>query len=123
MKSLPWRALITWLLAAFFLLGGTLNVFASPEILADYARWGYPAGFHLVAGLLEWLAALLILLRRTRFLGGLLGAAIMGAAALTVLLHGEFGHAVPPLIVMSLSLLTAMIWRADRLSTGFRPGG
>ena len=45
MKSLPWRALITWLLAAFFLLGGTLNVFASPEILADYVRWGIRRAF------------------------------------------------------------------------------
>ena len=34
MKSLPWRAIPAWLLAAFFLLGGTLNMFASPEILA-----------------------------------------------------------------------------------------
>lgn len=123
MKSLPWRVILAWLLAAFFLLGGTLNMFASPEILADYDRWGYPSGFNRFTGLLEWLAALLILLRRTRFVGSLLGASVMAAAALTVLLHGEYGHAVPPLIVMCVSLLTAALWRPERPPKGFRPGG
>ena len=123
MKSLPWRAIPAWLRAAFFLLGGTLNMFASPEILADYDRWGYPSGFNRLTGLLEWLAALLILLPRTRFVGSLLGASVMAAAALTVLLHGEYGHAVPPLIVMSVALLTAALWRPVRRPKGFRPGG
>ena len=123
MTSLPWRAILAWLLAAFFLLGGPLNIFPSATILADYDRWGYPDGFNRVTGLLEWTAALLILLRRTRFYGSLLGATVMAAAALTVMLHGEFGHAGPPLIVMSVSLLTAALWRPERGSKGFRPGG
>ncbi len=123
MTSFPWRAILACLLAGFFLLGGALNIFASPEIVADYDRWGYPSGFNRLTGLVEWAAALLILLPRTRILGSLLGAAVMAAAALTVLLHGEYGHAVPPLIVMSVSLLTAALARPARRPKGFHPGG
>lgn len=109
MAHLPWRSIFAWLLAAFFVLGGALNITASPEIVADYARWGYPAGFHYLTGALEWTAALLIAWHRTRLIGSLLGAAIMGAATVTVLLAGEVSHAVPPVIVLVLTLVNARL--------------
>lgn len=102
MTSLPWRHIYAVLLAAFFVLGGTLNIFASEQIQADYARWGYPGWFPYITGLLEWIAAVLIALPAMRLLGTLLAAAIMASAAGTVLLNGEFGHAAAPLIVLAL---------------------
>lgn len=109
MANFPWRSIYAWLLAAFFTLGGALNITASPDIVADYARWGYPDGFYYLTGILEWTTALLIAWPRFRLIGSLLGAAIMGAATMTVLLAGEISHAVPPVIVLVLVLVNARL--------------
>ncbi|WP_373946898.1 DoxX family protein [Paracoccus marcusii] len=115
MTTIPWRHVFAGALAAFFLLGGTLNFFASPEIQADYARWGYPDWFPYVTGLLEWIAAALLAVPRTRLAGSLLGALLMAAAAATVLLHGEWSHAIPPLVVLALVTLNGWLTK-KRLS-------
>ena len=93
MKKLPWRDIYAWLLAAFFVLGGGMNLLASPEILADYRRWGYPDWFHYVTGVMEWTAAVLIAIPATRLAGSVFAGTIMAAAAGTVALNGEFSHA------------------------------
>ena len=116
MNTIPWRHIFAAALAAFFVLGGALNLFASPDIRADYARWGYPNWFPYVTGLLEWTAAILLVIPRTRLLGSLLGGAVMAAAAATVLLHGEGTHAIPPLIVLALAVLNGWLtWRSLRV--------
>ena len=115
MSMIPWRHIFAGALAAFFLLGGTLNIFASPEIRADYDRWGYPGWFPYLTGLMEWTAAALIAVPRTRLIGSILAACVMGAASATVLLHGEFGHAVPPLVV--LVLVAANGWLTGQRQT------
>ncbi|WP_424140313.1 hypothetical protein [Roseomonas chloroacetimidivorans] len=46
MPRLPWRDILAWLLAAFFLVGSIGSAFVSAEIAADYERWGYPNWFH-----------------------------------------------------------------------------
>ena len=113
MKRVPWRNVYAWLLAAFFVLGGTLNIFASPTVLDDYQRWGYPGWFHYLTGLLEWSSALLVALPFTRLAGSALAATVMTAAAATVLLHGEYAHAVAPLVILALVCLNAWFtWRA-----------
>ena len=109
MTTFSWRSLYAWLLAAFFVFGGTLNILASPEILADYQRWGYPSGFNYVTGACEWTTAVLVAMPRTRLIGSLLGAAVMTGAAGTVLLAGEYSHAIPPAIVLALTLLNAAL--------------
>ncbi|MFB4204954.1 hypothetical protein KBTX_01493 [wastewater metagenome] len=112
MKALPWRHIYAGLLAPFFVLGGTLNVFASPEILDDYQRWGYPGWFHYVTGMAEWIAAVLIAVPASRLAGSVLAAGVMAAAAGTVLSHGEYAHSVPPLIVLALVCLNGWLtWR------------
>ncbi|MAS12602.1 MAG: DoxX family protein [Nitratireductor sp.] len=113
MKEIPWRHIYAGLLAAFFVLGGFLNIFASPVVLDDYQRWGYPGWFHYVTGLLEWSSALLVALPFTRLAGSALAATVMTAAAATVLLHGEYAHAVAPLVILALVCLNAWFtWRA-----------
>lgn len=123
MKALPWRHIFAGFLAAFFLLGGSMNIFASDAILADYHRWGYPGWFHYLTGALEWTTAVLIAIPRSRLLGSLLGCALMTSAAATVLLHGEYAHALAPLIVLTLVALNGGIaWRhAARARAGLRP--
>ncbi|GHH03420.1 DoxX family protein [Pseudodonghicola xiamenensis] len=123
MRKISWRHVYAGLLSAFFVLGGTLNIFASPAVLADYSRWGFPDWFHIVTGLLEWTSALLMLSPALRLVGCALAGAVMTSAALTVVLHGEYPHAIPPVIVLVLLCLNAwMTWRARR-SKGFSPAG
>lgn len=112
MKSLPWTNILAWLLAAFFVLGGTLNIFATEEVVQDYQHWGYPGRFHYVTGLMEWSAAVMLVRRSTRLAGSALAAAVMLAAAGTVLLNGEYAHAVAPLVVLALVGLNGWLtWR------------
>lgn len=99
--------LIALPLAAFFLTDAIGNIFASAQTAADYARWGYPEGFHYASGSLEPAAALLLVFRSRRLWGGLLGAAVMAAASATLLWHGEYTHAIAPLGVLALSVTVA----------------
>ncbi|MBN9889875.1 DoxX family protein [Salipiger abyssi] len=115
--------LFAWLLAGFFVVGGTLNIFASPDIAADYQRWGYPPRFHYLTGALEWLAAVLIAAPMTRYIGSLLAAGIMISAAATVALNGEYDHAIAPLIVLALVAVNAWITRRRAQTKGFSPKG
>lgn len=115
MNTIPWRHVSAGLLAAFFLLGGYMNLFASPEIRADYVRWGYPAWFPSLTGVLEWTAALLLLPPRTRLLGSSLGSCIMAAASGTVILNAEYGHAIAPTIVLILTALNGWLsWKSNK---------
>lgn len=112
MKKPALTNILVWILAGFLLVGAIGNAFVSEEIAADYARWGYPSWFHFVTAACELTAAGLIAYRPTRLLGLALGALVMAAAAGTVLLHGEFGHAVAPVVVCSLCVIAA--WRITR---------
>ncbi|MFA5629962.1 MAG: DoxX family protein [Porticoccaceae bacterium] len=104
-NKLSWKAVLAYLLAAFFLVGGIGNIFVSEQIAADYARWGYPDGFHYLTGILELAAAILLVFSvPLRLWGAALGAVVMVAALATLLLHGEYAHAVAPLAVLSVSV-------------------
>jgi hypothetical protein len=99
-------------LAAFFVVGSLSNIFAFGSIHEEYLRWGYPPWFHFVTGLLELTTAVLLAQARTRVWGAALGCAVMVAALATVMLHGEYGHGVPPLIAATLSIVVGGIaWR------------
>ena len=100
MHKLPWEPFVDWTLIAFFLLGGYMNMFPSNEVTANYERWGYPDWFHIVTGVLEWTAALLLTHPLTRIFGASLGAIIMFAAASTLLSHGEYIYALSPSAVL-----------------------
>lgn len=103
--NFSWKAFLAFLLAAFFLVGSVGNIILPPEVAADYARWGYPSWFHYVTGWLELIAAILLAIKALRFWGAALGSAVMVGAAGTVLLHGEFTHAVAPLVVLAISIV------------------
>jgi len=94
------RALIVWGLLAFFVLGCIMNIAAPESVAADYARWGYPDWFHYVTGVFEGAAAMLLARQVTRRKGALLAALVMLGALATLLLNGEFGHALAPAILL-----------------------
>jgi uncharacterized membrane protein YphA (DoxX/SURF4 family) len=106
---LSFKAIVAWLLAAFFLLGAYGNIFLSPDNASAYARWGYPDWFHYLTAFLELGAALLLIGYRTRLYGAVLGAVVMAAATLTTLIHGDYDHSTAPIIVFAVSLLVTVL--------------
>ena len=112
MSKISWRQVLPFALAAFFVAGSLSNIIAPGSIYEEYLKWGYPRWFHFVTGSLELTAAMLLFRARSRLLGAALGGAVMLAALATVVIHGEYGHAVPPLVVAALSLVVGWIsWR------------
>jgi hypothetical protein len=97
MTSLSWIQLLTWALAAFFLLAFFINTFAVKLVGPEYRRWGYPDWFHFVSGSMDLAVALLLPMAMTRLFGVTLGCGIMLAAMATVIYHREYHRAAPPL--------------------------
>ena len=112
MSKISWRQVSALALAAFFVVGSLSNIFAPGSIYEEYLKWGYPRWFHFVTGSLELTTAVLLARTSTRLLGAALGGAVMLGALATVTLHGEYGHAVPPLVVATLTIVVGWIaWR------------
>jgi hypothetical protein len=108
-------------LAAFFAVGSLSNLFAPQSIYEEYLRWGYPHWFHFVTGSLELITAVLLARASSRLLGSALGCAVMLAALGTVAIHGEYGHAAPPLVVAALSTFVGwIVWRRRLSDSGMR---
>lgn len=99
------QRLLPWLLVAFFLFGGVVNLIGPDPIVADFLRWGYPRWFHLPTGLMELVAAALLAFKRTRITGVVTGAVVMMGAALTLLVHGEWLHMIAPVAVLAILAL------------------
>jgi len=117
MSKVSWRQVLPLALAAFFVVGSLTNIIAPGSIYEEYLKWGYPRWFHFVTGTLELTAAILLFRTPGRLLGSALGCAVMVAAFSTVIIHGEYGHAVPPFLVATWSLVVgAMHWREKRAS-------
>lgn len=107
-----WAKVLRFLVIAFFLLGGIGNLVGVANVADEFARWGYPRWFHYVAGTLELATAVLLAVRSSRLWGVLLGAALMTAAAATLLWHAEYAHALAPLLVLAcVSALGRAVWR------------
>lgn len=112
MSKISWRQVLPLALAAFFVVGSLGNIFAPGSIYEEYLKWGYPYWFHFVTGALELTAAILLFRAPSRLSGAALGCTVMFAALATVIIHGEYEHAVPPLVVATWSLVVGWIsWR------------
>lgn len=67
--------------------------FAGPSVaLRNFAQWGYPAGFHRVAGALSVVVGLLLVIPATARIGALGCATYMLAAVVTLLRARDWGH-------------------------------
>ena len=112
MSKISWSQVLSLALAAFFVVGSLSNILAPESIYQEYLKWGYPHWFHFVTGSLELTAAILLFRAPSRLLGSALGCTVMFAALATVIIHSEYGHAVPPLVVAIWSLVVGWIsWR------------
>lgn len=96
------------LLAIGFALGTWGNLFVSAKAAASYERWGYPSWFHYLTAACELLAAILLLIPRTRLYGAAIGVVVMGTAVVSIVAAGEAEHAIPAGCVLLVALI--VIW-------------
>ncbi|HEY4093026.1 MAG TPA: DoxX family protein [Luteibacter sp.] len=112
MPKISWRQALPLVLAIFFVVGSLINIVAPGSIYEEYLKWGYPPWFHFFTGTMELTAAILLVRKPTRLTGALLGGSVMFAALATVVIRGEYAHAVPPLVAVTLSLVVG--WTSAR---------
>ena len=95
------------IMGLLLLLAGT-GKFQMAEIwIKKFAEWGYPSGFHLVTGLLEIIAAILLFIPKIWKYGLYLALIIMVFAAGTHLFNDEAKEVMSPGIYM---VLGGIIW-------------
>ena len=106
-------------LASLALLGsGLANVMGAPEVMANFARMGYPAYFPMILGGWKVLAALALLtprwprLKEWAYAG--VTFAMTGAALSHLLMKDPIGQALAPLVILGLALGSAAL-RPPRL--------
>ncbi|NTZ64120.1 DoxX family protein [Agrobacterium tumefaciens] len=105
-------AILTRLLAAFFIIGGGANILAPGPIRAEFFRWGFPGWFHFLVGALELAAAAMLIIPGWRTGGLILAAATMVSAIAVVLYHREYGHALIPVVALTITGVTAWVSRS-----------
>jgi uncharacterized membrane protein YphA (DoxX/SURF4 family) len=97
-------------LAVVFLVAGLINISGRGTVRADFARWGFPAGFHLVCGGLELVGAALLLVPSTTYWGLALLGAIMAGAIFSLLRSREpVSHLAPAFAIAALLALAALV--------------
>ncbi|KQV36351.1 DoxX family protein [Rhizobium sp. Root1204] len=92
-----------WALAIFFLYGALNNFLARGNLRETYRNWGYPDGFHYVTAVLEFIAAILLIVPSTRIFGAALASCVMVAATGTLLRAGLRKQAIIPGIILAFS--------------------
>ena len=96
------RLVLRIILGVLLLLAASGKFTMSEIWIQRFNEWGYPKGFHIVTGILEAAAAILIFIPKYWLKGVYLTLAIMIAAALTHLLNGEADQLLGPGIYMIL---------------------
>jgi uncharacterized membrane protein YphA (DoxX/SURF4 family) len=91
---------LTWILAVLFIAGGAPKVLGLGSTTAEFARFGYSAGFCVLIGVLEIAGGVALLVRSTALYGALLLLAIMAGATWTLVKVGD--PPIPPLVVGTL---------------------
>jgi hypothetical protein len=93
---------------AVFLVAGTINLGGWGTVKADFARWGFPAGFNLVCGGLGLVGAALLVLPPTRLWGLVLLGVIMAGAVFALLRNREPLSHLAPALAIAVLLLAAI---------------
>jgi uncharacterized membrane protein YphA (DoxX/SURF4 family) len=86
---------------------GAVN-FAGPSLAREnFAQWGYPAGFHRVAGSLGVVVGLLLVIPVTSRVGAIGSAIFMLAAVATLIRRHDWGH-LPAAAAMTAASVAAI---------------
>ena len=86
---------------------GAVN-FAGPSLAREnFAQWGYPAGFHRVAGSLGIVVGLLLAIPVTSLVGAIGSVIFMLAAVATLIRRHDWGH-LPAAAAMTAASVAAI---------------
>jgi hypothetical protein len=97
-----WAILLTGLLGIAFLGNGVVNAIG-PQVMRDnYARWGFPKGWHLVNGAVCLTIGILLLVPATRPFGFILATLECIAIYATIIWNRDIGHLVPSMVLLVL---------------------
>ena len=87
---------------------GGVNFAGPASVRESFARWGYPAGFHRVAGGLEVAAGLLLLIPVASRVGAIVSAIILLAAVATLIRFRDWRH-LPGAVVLAAAAVAMAI--------------
>jgi hypothetical protein len=85
---------------------------AQNQVVIDmFHNWGYFNGFYMVIGILEFVLAILLLVRKTSLHAAVSLFVIMIGALITHLIHDSIGNVIRPLVFMGfLGVIVYMEW-------------
>jgi uncharacterized membrane protein YphA (DoxX/SURF4 family) len=86
---------------------GAANFAGPPLALKNFALWGYPAGFHRVAGSLGVVLGLLLMIPVTAWVGAIGSAIFMLVAIATLIRSRDWGH-LPGAAVLTAASVAAI---------------
>lgn len=95
--------------AAAFLLGSVVNATARKPIRDEFVRYGFPWWWCWVTALLEFMTAILLVVRPTFAFGAALGICIMVAAIFAIVRARDFRHIPPPAAFLLLLLIAVFV--------------
>jgi uncharacterized membrane protein YphA (DoxX/SURF4 family) len=90
---------------------GGVTFAGSSSVRENFARWGYPAGFHLVSGVFEVVVGLLLLIPVTSRVGAIASAMIVLAAVAMQIRSGDWGNLPFAAVLMAASVAAIAIPR------------
>jgi len=107
------RAITTWvlsvILALAFLGAGAAKLSAQPMMVTEFAVFGYPQWFMYLTGLIEIVAAILLLVPRLAGIGAGLLVCVMVGALYSHLAHGQSEAIRLPAILLVASIALAWV--------------
>lgn len=96
------KVIATWILSGLIALAmiaaGASKLMGAEQQVKGFAAMGYPNGFVYVAGVIEILGAILLLIPKTAVYGVILLGITMMVATLSVLKMGDLAHAPIPFV-------------------------
>jgi putative oxidoreductase len=112
------RVVVVWILsiltAVLLVAAGLPKILGQGGWTARFDRWGYPARFVVVIGVVEVVAALMLLIPRVAALGAAILAVVMLGAAGTHLVHGETPRIAVTLVLFAVFVAIAWLRRPTR---------
>jgi len=118
-KNIALRILTALLGALFVMVGGMkiLNPSGAAQMFTDY---GYPGWFGVVTGIIELVSGVLLFVPRFTTYAAAALVVVMAGAAATHLRAGETNQLAPPIVLLVISAVVAVMrWReAKSKSTG-----
>lgn len=108
------QLVVTVLLTLAFLGAGVMKLTGAEQARQGFENWGYSIAFMYFVGLCEVAGAIGLWLRRFSYAAKVCLILLMAGAVATHLLFDTIQEAVPPLILIILTVVTLMLHRKER---------